>query len=663
MNIDSKDLVLGMDAGGTFTDMVLYDQRKKSIVGQSKVPTLHGDLSKTIAEGLDIILTDGVAEKIGGINLATTFATNAVIEGKLRPAGLILIGYKSIVIENFFRNGNDLGTDKFFMVEGGHDLDGEEQMPLDEIALMKQAEKLRPEVEAFAISGYFSTRNPEHEIRALQKIKERWPDMPITCGHEITSELNAPVRAATATLNAGLIPVVMDLFLSFSKVCRDRGLNAPMNVVRGDGSLVGEDWAKLHPIEMILSGPAASAVGAKFLTSMSKLNCPSWVVDIGGTTTDIIPLHADGLPKINKMGACVGKYRTLIRAIDIYTFGQGGDSKVYTDKDSNILVGPKRIVPICVAASQFPHIEKELAVKIESEFSQLPLFIMQGIRMAPQESLDQKLQSYVSKKPHMVSDLNQSEEFGYFTSNRLERLMSADYISLAGFTPTDAMHVLGLFQRWNKNASESAAEIIGEQIGISAKEVAELTLNKVAVNIALCVFRKSCSQFFGKFQDGGEAELLLRVALSQTDTNFATINLNLNAAIIGIGAPSSILMPEVGRLLNQEVLLPQRAEVAGAVGAATGAFDLNYSVLITVKEYKGFRVHHWQGITDYSDLEEAVSAARELTIPWLKERSIKAGAVSPNVKFERKDVKLRKSKFQDETLLWSELMFQVTDDE
>lgn len=663
MNIDSKDLVLGMDAGGTFTDMVLYNQREKKIVGKSKVPTLHGDLPKTIAEGLDIILKDGVAEKIGGINLATTFATNAVIEGKLRPAGLILIGYKSIFIEHFFKNGNDFGTDKFFMIEGGHNSDGREEMPLDEIALMEQAEKLRPEVEAFAISGYFSTRNPEHEIRALQRIKERWPDMPITCGHEITSELNAPVRAATAALNAGLIPIVTDLFLSFAQVCRERGLKAPMNVVKGDGSLVGEAWAKLHPIEMILSGPAASAVGAKFLTSMDKLNRPSWVVDIGGTTTDIIPLHADGLPRINKMGACVGKYRTLIRAIDIYTFGQGGDSKVDIDNDSNILIGPNRIVPICVATSDFPNIEKELEAKIKTDFTQWPLFIMQGTRMAPQGSLDEKIQSCVSKRPHMVSDLNQSEEFGYLSSYRLSRLTAADYISLVGFTPTDAMHVLGLFQRWNGSASKNTAEIIGEQIGISAKEVAELILNKVAFNIAFCLFKKSYSQFFNKFQDDGDAELLLKVALSQRDTNFATIHLNLNATIIGIGAPSSILMPEVGRLLNHEVLLPQHAEVAGAVGAATGVFDLNYSVLITVKEDTGFRVHHWQGITDYNDLEEAVSRTRELTIPWIKERSIQAGAVNPNVKFERKDVKLKKKNSQEGELLWSELMFHVTDDE
>ena len=163
---------------------------------------------------------------------------------------------------------------------GGHDVHGRET-PLDLGPLEERLSEFASEVSAVAIAGYFAVRNPAHEIAVRALIREK-TTLPVTCSHDLSSRLGGPRRALTTLLNARLISMVARLIGATSGYLTRRGIHAPLMVVRGDGALISSDEALLRPIETILSGPAASLVGARHLTGLDN----AVVSDIGGTTTD-----------------------------------------------------------------------------------------------------------------------------------------------------------------------------------------------------------------------------------------------------------------------------------------------------------------------------------------------------------------------------------------
>ena len=179
------------------------------------------------------------------------------------------------------------------MAEGGHDAAGHEVCPLDADGIVQQILELGGSVSAVAISAMFSVRNPAHEITLRNKLREI-TDLPVSCGHELSASLDAPRRALTALINAKLIPLIKNLIIATRQTMSDHGIDAPLMVVRGDGTLVSSDFAEYSPVETILSGPAASVVGAQFLANRSDM----LVSDIGGTTTDVA-LIKDGQPVLS----------------------------------------------------------------------------------------------------------------------------------------------------------------------------------------------------------------------------------------------------------------------------------------------------------------------------------------------------------------------------
>src|SRR5690606_40573773 len=232
---------------------------------------------------------------------------------------------------------------------GGHDVYGNAR-ELDLAPLRAALDRgLAGEVSGFAIAGYFATRNPAHELAARQCIREAC-GLPVTCSHELTSRLGGPRRALTTLLNARLVPLITRLIDSTRKFMALHGIEAPLMVVRGDGALVDSGLARERPIETILSGPAASLVGARFLTGLDN----AFVSDIGGTTTDIALLDG-GRPRLDPEGATVGGFRTMVEAVAMRTYGLGGDSEVTIEDgtlDPVIRLGPRRVIPLSLAVQR-----------------------------------------------------------------------------------------------------------------------------------------------------------------------------------------------------------------------------------------------------------------------------------------------------------------------
>ena len=256
-------LFLGFDTGGTYTDAVIFDPGASQVLAAAKSLTTKHDLAIGLRKAMELVLPAANRE-ISLVSLSTTLATNALVEGQGSPICLLLIGYDQGSLKRADL-GRALGTDPVVFIAGGHNATGDEQTPLDRAALEAAVREHGAKVASFAVSSFFSVRNPAHELAARELIGEI-TGLPVTCGHELTSKLDAPRRALTTALNARLIPQLQHLIRAVEGLMREKGIAAPLMVVKGDGSLVSAEFALNRPVETILSGPAASVVGARHLS-------------------------------------------------------------------------------------------------------------------------------------------------------------------------------------------------------------------------------------------------------------------------------------------------------------------------------------------------------------------------------------------------------------
>ncbi|MBV8307253.1 MAG: hydantoinase/oxoprolinase family protein, partial [Gammaproteobacteria bacterium] len=347
---DQGEIWIGLDTGGTFTDAVALTAGRR-ILASAKALTTHWDLSVGLGAAIRAVIAKlPAAVRRGHISLvsvSTTLATNAVVESRFSPICTLLIGFDEQMLE---RSGLRRAGGVLVRVGGGHEATGEESAPLDEAAIDAAVLSHAPQVEAFAVAALFSVRNPAHERRARERIRAL-SDKSVTCSYELSSQLDAPKRALTAALNARLTPQIRHLLEALRRVLEQEAVSAPIMVVRGDGTLIRAEVALEYPVETVLSGPAASVVGAGFLTELADFA----VADMGGTTTDVA-IVAGGRPVVRPEGAVVGGWRTMVKAIDVRTCGLGGDSEVYFDREAQLRVGPRRVMPLSLLATQFPEV-------------------------------------------------------------------------------------------------------------------------------------------------------------------------------------------------------------------------------------------------------------------------------------------------------------------
>ena len=487
---------LGIDTGGTFTDAVVYDHDTDRVMAAAKTPTRHEDLYGCVIEAMTSVLAGGrgaladavSAADIGLVAVSTTLATNALVEGAGRPAALVAIGFES---ETLARVGLRAGTGEtpgaragaspaegdrgrltgslasapVVVVDGGHGAHGDERDPLDLGELARELDRIDASVEAYAVAAQFSVRNAAHELQARDAIRDR-TGKPVTCSHELSPRLGGPRRAVTTLLNAQLISITARFTGAIRAAMESLQLDARLMVVRGDGSLVSADFVTQRPIETVLSGPAASVIGARHLARSSMagqetLDAGSLVVDIGGTTTDIAAIRngaavaADGSDDADT--ATVGGHATMVTALPTVTVGLGGDSEIRIPADGSrgeLAVGPRRVVPLCVAAQRHPDVvlpmlRRQLeAERPLAEFGQVLLRAATGASAEKansrtgQNSLDSEIMRLVDGADGALplENLKRSARW----RGALERLERSGRVRRAALTPTDACVVLGL---------------------------------------------------------------------------------------------------------------------------------------------------------------------------------------------------------------------------
>ncbi|HBN83283.1 MAG TPA: methylhydantoinase, partial [Clostridiales bacterium] len=560
-------LGLGIDTGGTFTDVALYDFNSKKIFGSAKSPTRKDHLQIGIEQALDQ-LDQELFQEIQFVSLSTTLATNACVEGKGANAGLVLIGCHPKVIEQYGKEYGLPDLSSIIMLDGMVGDDGEIEKEPDWAYLKKSLETVDSLMECYAVVQTWSMINPEFEQKAEAIIKEQC-NKPVVCGYELSGKLNVLKRASGALLNAKLIPVIREFMDSVTQGLKSRGILAPVVIVRGDGSIMSLEFALKRPVETLLSGPAASIHGGMFLSDHKD----QIIIDMGGTTSDIA-LIKDGFPGLLEDGAMVGNWKTAISSVDLTTCGLGGDSEIKINKNKDIIVGPNRVIPLCALASQYPYVEERLHELTQAKplhTRPLPVFyVLTGKSGKKLSSQDTAILDAVKDHPLDATRLCEKIDQTIYTLDTSE-LENKGLIMKSSLTPTDIMHIKGDFTRWNVKASSIAVQILSNQFGIGYDRICSETYRKVVLKIYETIVLMLLEKNQPGITSSEDLPFLNRLLeYSSKENNLLQASFTTSYTICGLGAPAKIFIPHVAKLMHAKAFIPEYASVANAIGAVTG---------------------------------------------------------------------------------------------
>ena len=613
MPVSASRWILGVDTGGTYTDAIIYDEGSNSLLAKAKAPTTHDDLAVGIGQAIERVLAAGSVDPsaIGFVSLSTTLATNALVEGRGRPAALVMIGFEEAVLD---RGGlrEAIGRDSVVMVAGGHTPHGAEAEPLDTEALAVAVKEIAPAVDGFAVTSQFSVRNADHEIAARDLIRER-TGLPVTCSHELADELDGPKRSVTALLNARMIALIDELVSTTTEVLDLQGIGAPIMVVRGNGSLVSADFVRERPVETILSGPAASLLGAAHLVGEKD----AIISDIGGTTTDIAALR-DGRFDLGARGATVGGHKTMVEAVAMATHGLGGDSEVLlADRalGADLVVGPRRVVPLVVTAqSHGDFLQSQLRRQLTADTlpQEWSTVFLQPTAKAAEASLDRVERQLMERIGDQIVAADTVVE-GSRSALATRRLAARGVLRMSAFTPTDASHVLGTQSTHDPAVAHAAAQVWSRRCDHRGKAIVE-TPSEFAEAVVARLVRQSAEKLLATaFASDGLSETAAtsEVVTTALDGKPRTSKLvvGLGVPLVGLGAPAATYYPAIGELLGTEVQIPEHADVANAIGAAVGKVRLRRRVTVSSPRRGLYRVHIGAEPSSFFELEPAKQAA------------------------------------------------------
>ncbi len=630
----SARFVVGIDTGGTYTDAAVLNAADHAVVARAKALTTREDLALGVNAALTAALQsmpqDAVSGDIDLVSVSTTLATNAVVEGHGSPVAVVLIGFDDTMVR---KSGIEAAFPGIAVVRisGGHDHNGAAVAALDVDGLRQSVTAVAPKVEAFAVAGRFGVRNPEHEQAARDAIIAA-AGKPVTLSSELSSDLDAPRRALTAVLNARLISKISILVDAVRQAMAERGVEAPLMVVKGDGSLALADTVALRPIETILSGPAASLVGAAALSGRKDFI----LSDMGGTTSDLGMLR-NGRPVVSSLGAEVGGWRTMVKAMDVHTLGLGGDSEVAIDYSGRLAVGPRRLIPVSLLATQFPEVpailEAELSEPQSSAKGRLVLLTDRGGGAAgPPAGLSSRetgLLERIGPRPQALSKVAPSSGL----ERVLAKLQRKGIVQVAGFTPSDAAHVLDMQDNWSREAALLGARAMTRLRDETAPDDAAVMqfCRDVWDEVVTLSGKAVIGLALGDAGDAAGAGLVDAVCRGAGRLGGVQVLLTPELPVVAVGGPVKVYYPEVGRRLGAEVVFSTDCDVANAVGAACGVVVRAVAIEVVGNGSGAFKVMGPTGPQTFARAGAAIAAARTLAEDLARDDAVAMGAHEPEL--------------------------------
>lgn len=346
---------LGVDVGGTFTDLLLFDEQSGAF-WRHKTPSTPHDSSEGILTGVQAICANaGITPADVEIFLhGTTVATNAVLEGKGARVGLIVTqGYRQVMqIARSFVPGGLAGwivwpkptplaaLEDTVEIKGRMSAQGEEMRAVDDADIRAALEKLKAQgIEALTVSLMNAYLNGAHEKRVAELAAEILPDVPISLSHVVLPEMQEYERTLTTVANAAVRPVVGRYVRNLRSRLRDAGMAGKLALLRSDGGLMSSEKSEEHPVSLLMSGPAGGVTGAIWVGKNAGIR-NILTLDVGGTSTDVALI--ENLEARRVRTTEVGHLSVRASALDVKTVGAGGGSIAYVPELTGALrVGPQ----------------------------------------------------------------------------------------------------------------------------------------------------------------------------------------------------------------------------------------------------------------------------------------------------------------------------------
>jgi N-methylhydantoinase A len=349
----SGDLRIGVDIGGTFTDVVVRRPGAPSRI--MKIPTTRGDPSIAVLEALKRMQAEwGLApQDVLRFVHGTTVATNAVLERKGAKVGVLTTeGFRDVLEigrqmrHQMYQLALDPETPTFLApgrmrheVPERISATGEVLKPLDEAAVAEAADALvAAGANAIAVVFLFSFLDDTHEKRAREIILGRHPDVFVSLSSEVDPAFREYERTVVTAFDAYVKPVVDRYLANLDSGLLRASVPAPLQIMQSRGGISGSRTARLRPVRLFLSGPAAGVIGAKMAAEVAGMR-DLITVDVGGTSCDIA-LIEDGTPALRSEGLIDG-YPVRVGMVDVNSIGSGGGSIAWLDVAGGLRVGPQ----------------------------------------------------------------------------------------------------------------------------------------------------------------------------------------------------------------------------------------------------------------------------------------------------------------------------------
>ncbi len=531
---------IGIDTGGTYTDAVLIDTGTHEVEHWAKEATTHHDLGIGVGKALKSLLAHEISPAdVCKLAVSTTLATNAIVEGRGARVGLFVFGYvrhfKLPVMANIF-------------LKGGHTITGEEDEPLDIEGLVDTIQGLKDEVDSYALCGAMAIKNPAHELVAEEAISILDPK-PVFCSHQVSDHPGMQARAATACLHAKLMPLMVGFLSSIQLSMLKVKLSCPVSIICGNGKGASLDEAVERAAITMASGPAATA---RFGCTAGEST--ALIVDVGGTTTDVCMIR-EGQPVLSEDGCVIGQWQTHVEAIDMYTAGGGGDSHVICSPDNTVALETTRVQPLAMTPN-LPDPADWLGCGLRNGLV-LPVTGLDEKIIAEDEVL-RHLQEHGPANSETLAE--ETSLSGIILEKRLERLVYLQQIRMSGFTPTDALHVLGKLDIGDIAQAKAGARALAAALDMNVNDFCNQVIAETEKTIETIIL-----DYLGRkiWQNNQAAPFLNR-----RDNELFSLNFAVKIPIIGIGAAAHCFLPGVAKHLQTTVSFPEHYEVGNAIGAA-----------------------------------------------------------------------------------------------
>jgi len=523
---------VGIDVGGINTKAVAVNDESYEVIGEGIVPTTHeGKLgvSKGVIESFEKCLTDNNIdpEDVVFIAHSTTQATNALLEGDVAKIGIIGISRGGIVgwLSRIQGNIADIKLDSSGkqQIHSVYRYIKEKDFSED---LINQTidELLNEDCEVIAVSKTFGVDDMELENKVKKIGSKR--GIEVTSASDISKLYGLTRRTRTAVVNSSILPKMIDTANSTENAVEEAGIEAPLMIMRGDGGVMGIDEMRERPVMTMLSGPAASTVGALMYLKVSN----GIFVEVGGTSTDIGVIK-NGRPMIDY--AVIGGQRTMVNSMDVHTAGVAGGSMIRAKKGGLIHVGPRSCHIANLPYVSYTPVEELTNLKIKT--------------IQPQEGDPDDYIAVESDKGYQYA-----------------------------LTTTGAATVLGIIEEGdysfgNKESCIKGFEVLGEYIGMNAEEAARAVLDN-ATETCIEIIKELAEKYNVETSQisivggGGGAKVLVPFIGDKTD--FPVKLADKAEVISSIGVAMALVRDVVERVIpdpTQEDIFQIRSEASDAV--------------------------------------------------------------------------------------------------